>query len=149
MAKRTIKSKYAARDAMLSRQRQLLSGDADLAEIYYEVDPQSLPSESAIGNSNEADGPPPPYTPGIQETLKATPPPAPGRENASPRPSKKPDAPVTALEIVIGIVAQKLKKKSDEIAVISTIKSLVSGRFPGSVPTLFLQLYGALMLYVR
>ena len=41
MAKRTVTSQYEAKDATLSIKRQLLSGDGDLAEIYYEVAPQA------------------------------------------------------------------------------------------------------------
>ncbi|PSS23380.1 hypothetical protein M430DRAFT_33877 [Amorphotheca resinae ATCC 22711] len=133
MAKRTIKSKYEAQDATLSGKRQLLSVDRDRAEIYYEVDPYSSPAESASDSSNETSNPPPPYTASVPETSEASrpsPPSAPGRTNAGVLSSKKPDAPISALEIIVGIIAQKLKKSSDEIAATSTIKSLVSGGFP-------------------
>lgn len=36
-AKRTIKSQYEAKDLILSTTRQVLSCDANLAEIYYDV----------------------------------------------------------------------------------------------------------------
>ena len=132
MAKRTIKSKYEAQDATLSRQRQLLSGDGDLAEIYYEVDPQASVPEPVSESSNLLNAPPPPYT---ESSEAVKPSPAPTRTSASSISSKKPDTPVSALDIIIGIVAQKLKKSSHEIAVSSTIKSLVSGTFSSPGPS--------------
>jgi fatty acid synthase subunit alpha len=119
MAKRTLKSQYAAKDAALSTKRQLLSGDADLAEIYYEVAPLSevAPSSESV--------PPPPYTAAEPERPLETPQAAPTRSN--PISQKKPDASVSALEIIVAIVAQKLKKTTDEISAASTIKSLVAG----------------------
>jgi fatty acid synthase subunit alpha len=129
MAKRTIKSKYEAQDATLSRRRQLLSGDADLAEIYYEVDPQPASPEPSSGSSNVTNDSPPPYSSEPSSSEAAKPSPAPARTKAARSSKKKPDVPVTALEIVVAIVAQKLKKSSNDIAVTSTIKSLASGMF--------------------
>lgn len=120
MAKRTLKSQYAAKDAALSTKRQLLSGDADLAEIYYEVTP---PAEVVTPSTESV--PPPPYTAKKPERSSESPKTAPARSNPSSQ--NKPDAPVSALEIIVAIVAQKLKKTTDEIFVASTIKSLVSG----------------------
>ena len=121
MAKRTIKSKYEVEDATLSRRRQLLSGDTDIAEIYYEVDPQSS------GSGNTSNDPPPPYSPEpiVSEAAKQSP--VPARTKAARSSKRKPDAPIAAQEILVGIVAQKLKKTSSDIAVTSTIKSLASG----------------------
>jgi len=119
MAKRTINSQYQDKDAALSTTRQILSGDTDLAEIYYDV----APYRAEIPSSNDS-VPPPPYTPSQerpQEPTRAV-------GTLATRPSaKKPDVPISAFEIVVGIIAQKLKKTANEIAVTSTIKSLVSG----------------------
>jgi fatty acid synthase subunit alpha, fungi type len=125
MAKRTIKSQYAAKDATLSTKRQILSADSDLAEIYYEVDPEP-PS------GKDEDIPPPAYTASAPEQPRS--PPKPSRTNGASQ--KKPDAPVSTLEIILTVMAQKLKKTSDEISVSSTIKSLVSG-MPFPLPTPF------------
>jgi fatty acid synthase subunit alpha len=127
MAKRTIKSKYEAQDETLSRRRQLLSGDSDLAEIYYEVDPQPATTEQSSGSGNGTIDSPPPYTsePSSAEAAKTSPEPV--RTKAVRSSKKKPDARITAQEILVGIVAQKLKKASNDIAVTSTIKSLASG----------------------
>jgi fatty acid synthase subunit alpha, fungi type len=129
MAKRTIKSKYEAQDATLARRRQLLSGDADLAEIYYEVDPQPVAAEQSSASANATNDCPPPYSP--EPTISEAPKPsaAPAPTNSAVSSKKKPDTPVTALEILVGIVAQKLKKPSSDIAVASTIKSLASGMY--------------------
>lgn len=118
MAKRTIKSQFEAKDAALSTKRQLLSGDSDLKEIYYDVDPEPLatPRESD-------DNTPPPYTLGATHPAEIV------RPVAATSSQKKPDVSVSALEILLGIIAQKLKKPSAEISTSSTIKSLVSGGF--------------------
>lgn len=120
MAKRTIKSQYAAKDAALSIKRQLLSGDTDLAEIYYEVAPQAEVTPSIESS------PPPPYAAAEPERPSETPKAAPA--SSIPRSQKKSDAPVSTLEIIVAIIAQKLKKTTEEISTSSTIKSLVSGR---------------------
>ncbi|KAH8585661.1 putative 3-oxoacyl-synthase [Bisporella sp. PMI_857] len=122
MAKRTIKSQYQERDSTLSIKRQLLSGDSDLAEIYYEVDSQP---EIVAPKEKAHIAPPPPYTPAAPESSQAAEPyPAPAASSSQ----KKPDIPITALEIIVGIVAQKLKKSTTELSTSSTIKSLVNGR---------------------
>jgi fatty acid synthase subunit alpha len=126
MAKRTIKSKYEDQDATLSRRRQLLSGDADLAQIYYEVDPQPAPAERSSGEENGTNDSPPPYSEPAAVTNSS---PAPAKTKAAASSKKKPDTPVTALEILVGIVAQKLKKQSSDIPITSTIKALASGMF--------------------
>ncbi|KAG9242263.1 putative 3-oxoacyl-synthase [Calycina marina] len=119
MAKRTIKSQHQVKDSTLSIKRQLLSADADLAEIYYEVAPQT----GAIPKVENRSPPLPPHTPAEEnQTAKSAP------IALASNSSKKPDLQVTALEIIIGIVAQKLKKTSSNISASSTIKSLVSGR---------------------
>jgi len=120
MAKRTIKSQYEGKDTILSTRRQLLSGDADLSEIYYEVAPQP----EVIPSTSSQSAPPPPYTPTPSERTEVA------RQVAAPisgSTSKKTDLPITAVEIIVSIVAQKLKKSSQEISTSSTIKSLVSG----------------------
>jgi fatty acid synthase subunit alpha len=116
MAKRTLKSQYAAKDATLSTKRQLLSGDTDLAEICYEVAPEA---------EVESTEPPPTYTAAVPKTSFSSPKAAVVSPAANP--SKKPDAPVSALEVIVAVIAQKLKKSADDIPTSSTIKSLVSG----------------------
>jgi fatty acid synthase subunit alpha len=125
MAKRTLKSQYASKDEALSIRRQLLSGDADLAEIYYEVAPQA---EVVPSGSTEDNASPPPYSSSVPDSPSEAPTVAPTYSSSVSQ--KKPDTPITALEIILGIVAQKLKKTTEEISVSSTIKSLVSGMSP-------------------
>jgi fatty acid synthase subunit alpha len=127
MAKRTIKSKYEDQDATLSRRRQLLSGDADLAQIYYEVDPQPAPAEKSSEGNGTNDSPPPYSEPAAAEAAKVSS--APAKTKAAASSKKKPDTSVTALEILVGIVAQKLKKQPSDIPITSTIKALASGMF--------------------
>jgi fatty acid synthase subunit alpha len=119
MAKRTLASKYEAYDAAKSVQRQILCYNKDAKEIYYDVDPvedepapaavESAPASSASGSA-----------------------PAPARV-AAPAPGagpavQVPDVPVSAVDIVRSLVAQKLKKPFLEIPLSKAIKDLVGGK---------------------
>jgi fatty acid synthase subunit alpha len=119
MAKRTLASKYEAYDAALSLSRQILCYNKDAKEIYYDVDPveeEAAPvvekGPSAAAPSSRAAGPAPP---------------------ASSAPSAGPaaavaDVPVTAVDIVRTLIAQKLKKPLADIPLSKAIKDLVGGK---------------------
>ena len=122
MAKRTLASKYEAYDAALSIQRQILCYNKDAKEIYYEADPVEEDSTPAT----TTDSAPTPTTSSApaQSAPTATPPP--------PPPSSGPaaavaDTPVTAVDIVRALIAQKLKKPLTEIPLSKAIKDLVGG----------------------
>ena len=129
MAKRTISTHYQERDSALSIKRQLLSGESNTAEIYYELEPKP------VGRSRDDETAPFPYTPAAPEPSQLV--------RASPVTTaltshKKPDVPVTALEIIVGIIAQKLKKTTADISTSCSIKSLVSGMpFLPTTPTYY------------
>ncbi|PYH44648.1 trifunctional fatty acid synthase subunit FAS2 [Aspergillus saccharolyticus JOP 1030-1] len=121
MAKRTLASKYEAYDAATSVQRQILCYNKDAKEIYYDVDPVE----------EEADTP--------SESTAATPvPAAPAAATAAPAavapsPSAGPaaaieDAPVTAVDVLRTLVAQKLKKSLSDVPLSKAIKDLVGGK---------------------
>ncbi|KAI9805515.1 MAG: hypothetical protein M1825_000766 [Sarcosagium campestre] len=121
MAKRTLASKYEAYDAALSVQRQILCYNKDAKEIYYDVDPVE---EDAAGPST--DTPAPSAAPSSSSASASAAP-------AAPAPSAGPaaqvaDAPVSAVDILRVLVAQKLKKPLTEIPLSKAIKDLVGGK---------------------
>lgn len=122
MAKRTLASKYEAYDAATSVQRQILCYNKDAKEIYYDVDPVedepapaapsggAAPAASSSGHSAAA------------PAAAAPPPPSAGPAAAVA------DAPVSALDILRSLVAQKLKKALTDIPLSKAIKDLVGGQ---------------------
>ncbi|KAF2396135.1 hypothetical protein EJ06DRAFT_500524 [Trichodelitschia bisporula] len=118
MAKRTLASKYEARDAALSLQRQILCYNKDAKDIYYDVDPvEDEPEPEASTSAPTASSGPAPVA------AVAVAPPAGSGPAAS-----VPDEPVTATDIIRAIVAQKLKKSLSEIPLSKAIKDLVGGK---------------------
>lgn len=120
MAKRTLASKYEAFDAAKSVQRQILCYNKDAKEIYYDVDPVVEEPEPtpAAGSSSSAPAPAAAAAP----IAAATPAPSAGPA------AQIPDAPVTAMDIVRALIAQKLKKPFSEIPLSKAIKDLVGGK---------------------
>ena len=122
MARRTLASKYEAYDAATSVQRQILCYNKDAKEIYYDVDPIEEEPEQPAPESSA--GP----------TPAAAAPAAPAAPAAAPPPSAGPaaaveDAPVTAVDVLRSLVAQKLKKSLADIPLTKAIKDLVGGKF--------------------
>lgn len=124
MARRTLASKYEAYDAATSVQRQILCYNKDAKEIYYDVDPIEEEPEQPAPESSAG---PTPAAP-----VAAAAPAAPAA--AAPPPSAGPaaaveDAPVTAVDVLRSLVAQKLKKSLADIPLTKAIKDLVGGKF--------------------
>ncbi|KAI0597065.1 fatty acid synthase subunit alpha [Biscogniauxia sp. FL1348] len=123
MAKRTLASKYEAFDAAKSVQRQILCYNKDAKEIYYDVDPaedEPEPTPAAESSSSSAPASAP-------AAAAAAPAPAAAAPSAGPA-AAVPDAPVTALEIVRALIAQKLKKPFSDVPLSKAIKDLVGGK---------------------
>lgn len=118
MAKRTLASKYEAYDAALSVQRQILCYNKDAKEIYYDVDP--VEEEAAAPEPAPISAPSSTAT--SAPVAAAPPPPTSGPAAAVA------DAPVSAVDIVRALIAQKLKKPLTEIPLSKAIKDLVGGR---------------------
>lgn len=116
MAKRTLASKYEAYDAALSVQRQILCYNKDAKEIYYDVDPVE---EEAVATEPTTSAP---STAPSAPVAAAPPPPSSGPVVAIE------DAPVSAVDIVRALIAQKLKKPLTEIPLSKAIKDLVGGK---------------------
>jgi fatty acid synthase subunit alpha len=125
MAKRTIASKYEAYDAATSVQRQILCYNKDAKEIYYDVDPvEEEPVAPAAETSASSSFPPPSSAPAAAAAAPSAPAAAPAGPAAAVA-----DTPVTALDIVRALVAQKLKKGLLEIPTSKAIKDLVGGEW--------------------
>ncbi|CBF87553.1 fatty acid synthase subunit fasA [Aspergillus nidulans FGSC A4] len=122
MARRTLASKYEAYDAATSVQRQILCYNKDAKEIYYDVDPVEEETESA---PEAAAAPPTSAAPAA--AVVAAPAPAASAPSAGPAAPVE-DAPVTALDIVRTLVAQKLKKALSDVPLNKAIKDLVGGK---------------------
>ncbi|KAI1168827.1 fatty acid synthase subunit alpha [Nemania serpens] len=118
MAKRTVASKYEAFDAAKSVQRQILCYNKDAKEIYYDVDPVEEEPEPSPAVAEASSG----AAPAAAASVAAAPAPSAGPAAAVP------DAPITALEIVRALIAQKLKKPFLEVPLGKAIKDLVGGK---------------------
>lgn len=133
MARRTLASKYEAYDAATSVQRQILCYNKDAKEIYYDVDPVEEEPEALAQEAGSSSAP----------AAQAAAAPAVAAPVAAPPPSAGPaaaveDAPVTAVDILRALVAQKLKKSLADVPLNKAIKDLVGGKwFAGWVSILF------------
>ncbi|OQD67144.1 hypothetical protein PENDEC_c044G00811 [Penicillium decumbens] len=119
MARRTLASKYEAYDAATSVQRQILCYNKDAKEIYYDVDPveEEPVTEPAAAAPSAA-----PATAAPAAAAAAPPPPSAGPAAAVE------DAPVSAVDILRSLVAQKLKKSLADVPLSKAIKDLVGGK---------------------
>jgi len=121
MARRTLASKYEAYDAATSVQRQILCYSKDAKEIYYDVDPIEEEPEPAAGPASDTPAPAAPAAAAAPVPVAA---PAP---SSGPAPPVE-DAPVTAVDVLRALVAQKLKKSLSDIPLNKAIKDLVGGK---------------------
>src|ERR1700722_11472881 len=120
MATRTFKAKYEAQDNSVSRSRAIMCIAKNGKEIYYQLE------DDAEASAEVAEDPATASTPAIP------PPPAPTAAVSPPSPSGPAvaieDVPIKALDIMLVVIAQKLKKKVEEIPLSKTIKDLVGGK---------------------
>ena len=123
MARRTLASKYEAYDAATSVQRQILCYNKDAKEIYYDVDPIEEEAEQPAPESSAGPAPAAAAAPAAPAAPVAAPPPSAGPAAAVE------DAPVTAVDVLRSLVAQKLKKSLADIPLTKAIKDLVGGKF--------------------
>ncbi|KAF3401993.1 Fatty acid synthase subunit alpha [Penicillium rolfsii] len=121
MARRTLASKYEAYDAATSVQRQILCYNKDAKEIYYDVDPVEEEPEAAAEAPAAAAGASAPAA-AAPVAVAAPPPPSAGPAAAVE------DVPVTAVDILRSLVAQKLKKGLSDVPLTKAIKDLVGGK---------------------
>jgi fatty acid synthase subunit alpha len=120
MARRTLASKYEAYDAATSVQRQILCYNKDAKEIYYDVDPvEDEPEPTPAAEAPTSAGPAPAAAP-VAAAASAP--------SAGPAAAVE-DAPVTAVDILRSLVAQKLKKGLADVPLTKAIKDLVGGEY--------------------
>ena len=117
MATRTLKTKYETLDGSVSRNRSILCHAKNVKEIYYQYEDEIEAPASDV----TADVPvvTTPATPATTSTVVSTP-------SSGPVASIE-DVPIKAIDILLVIVAQKLKKRVDEIPLSKSIKDLVGG----------------------
>ena len=117
MAVRTLKAKYETLDGSVSRNRSILCHAKNVKEVYYQYEDEiEVPPGEAVDT-------PAPATVAAPVTPTAV----------VSAPSSGPataieDVPIKAIDILLVIVAQKLKKRVDEIPLSKTIKDLVGGK---------------------
>lgn len=126
MAKKTLASRYQQMDNARHIKRKLLYYGKDVQEICYEVEQKPeeptqkpAPKKADVEPKKDTTAPPPPPP-------AAT---APTPQSAPAAASHVDDVPVSARDIVMTIIAMKLKKSCEEIPLTKNIKQLVGGLF--------------------
>jgi fatty acid synthase subunit alpha, fungi type len=118
MATRTLKAKYETLDGSVSRNRSILCHAKNVKEIYYqhedEIEP---PTADEVVNTPTAATPVAPITTTVAISAPLSGPVA-----------SIEDVPIKAIDILLVIIAQKLKKRVDEIPLTKSIKDLVGGK---------------------
>ena len=108
MAAHTLRTKYETFDGLVSRNRSIFCHAKNVKEIYYQYDDEiEAPASDAVVDVLIAATPATPVTPVISSTPASTP-------SSGPVASMD-DVPIKAIDILLVIVAQKLKKRVDEI----------------------------------
>ena len=114
MASRTLKIKYDVQDTAKAIKRQILCVSKNSKEIYYEFEKTEEPTISSLPD------------PVSHNPVSIAPAAEPVRFTKSVDPIA--DEPVRALDILIAIIAQKLKKSASELSLSKSIKELVAGK---------------------
>ncbi|KAE8362621.1 hypothetical protein BDV27DRAFT_159568 [Aspergillus caelatus] len=126
MAKKTAKGQYGEQDLVRCIDRQYLSHADDAQHIYYHYD-EEPPVEGAIDE---------PAQPATSSTPAAAPVPVaapPAVVQAAPQAAAQqavsvPDVDLSAIDVVISIVAQKIRKAFDEVPAAKSIRDLSAGK---------------------
>ncbi|KAB2569798.1 Fatty acid synthase subunit alpha [Lasiodiplodia theobromae] len=126
MAQKTWKKKLSAKDALSSTNRSFLSSADDTSSIYYKYE-GAAPAPEPATTTQAAPAPAP--TPSAAPAAAATPAPAPAAAAAPSAPAAMvDDTPLTALDVVVALSAQKLKKAFDELPLDKSIRDLCAGK---------------------
>lgn len=120
MAVRTLKAKYEAADDSISLARVIYCHAKNPKEIYYQFEDEAEAAPEAAAAPEESA----PVSAAVSAPVAAVAPVAPA---AGPV-AQIPDEPLRALDTLLVIIAQKLKKKVEEIPVTKAIKDLVGGK---------------------
>ena len=119
MATRTLKAKYEAADDSVSRTRAIYCHAKNAKEIYYQFEDEQ---EATADAPAESDTSAPVATAAAPIAVAVAAP------SGSGPAAQIPDEPLKALDTLLVIIAQKLKKKVEEIPVTKAIKDLVGGK---------------------
>ncbi|KAJ1560650.1 3-oxoacyl-[acyl-carrier-protein] synthase, partial [Cladochytrium tenue] len=120
MALRTLKIKYEVHDDAVTRRRTQLCTSKDQKEIYYEFEDAAAPEAEAEAPVPAAASAPAPASASPAATAAAPAPVAAAGPVA--------DEPPTALEVLLVLIAQKLKKPLSDVPTSKSIKDLVGGK---------------------
>ncbi|OMH81189.1 Fatty acid synthase subunit beta, partial [Zancudomyces culisetae] len=119
MAQRTLKMKYEANDDIMNKSRSTMCYTKDQKELYYAYDPEPEPESESEPEQQQA----------------ATSAPVPAAAAAAPVPiaaaaaaEQVVDVPISVSEVLVAVIAQKLKKQASEIQTSKSIKDLVGGK---------------------
>ncbi|PCH42040.1 fatty acid synthase [Wolfiporia cocos MD-104 SS10] len=118
MATRTLKAKYEAQDDSVSHIREILCHAKNVKEVYYQFEDEAEDSEPAAPAPEAASTPTPAAAPVAVAAA-----PAPAAAAASIE-----DVPLKAIEVLSVIIAQKLKKKVEEVPLSKSLKDLSGGK---------------------
>ncbi|GLB40343.1 putative protein with domain of unknown function (DUF1729) [Lyophyllum shimeji] len=120
MATRTLKAKYETSDDSVSRSRVILCHAKNVKEIYYQYEDEleASPAENAPAEPAATSAP-------VAVQAAA---PVPVAAAPSGPVAAVEDVPIKAIDILTVIVAQKLKKRVDEVPLSKSIKDLVGGK---------------------
>ncbi|PWY87439.1 3-oxoacyl-synthase [Aspergillus heteromorphus CBS 117.55] len=122
MIKKTLAAKYQVHDAALAIEREIWSHKKNVREIYYEGNEETAPAQTAKDTATPA--PQPAQATSTKEAAPVTTPaPAPSRQASSIE-----DKAISALDIIVALIAHKLKRSQQDIDLSQTIKKLVGGR---------------------
>ena len=122
MATRTLKLRYEAQDNSVGKRREIYCVAKNQKEIYYqfedEAEAAAEPEPAAAPAASSAPAP---------AAAAPAPAPAPAAPSAGPA-AQVADEPLKAIDVLRVIIAQKLKKRIDEVPLTKAIKDLVGGK---------------------
>ncbi|KAI0950742.1 hypothetical protein AcW1_007973 [Taiwanofungus camphoratus] len=123
MATRTLKAKYEAQDDSVSHVRAIVCHAKNVKEVYYQFEDELEASINEVSTS-DVDSTLPKDTTSSQLVVQAPS----AVATAVAAVASVDDVPVKATDILTVIVAQKLKKKVEEIPLSKSVKDLVGGK---------------------
>ncbi|KAJ3783459.1 fatty acid synthase [Lentinula aff. detonsa] len=119
MATRTLKAKYEMQDDCVSLKREILCHAKHSKEIYYLFEDEAVAEAEPLVVAESA----------VAAPVQASTTPAPVSAPISAGPAVSvDDVPVKASDILVAIVAQKLKKQVSDISTSKSVKDLVGGK---------------------
>ncbi|KAI0368773.1 fatty acid synthase [Pilatotrama ljubarskyi] len=119
MATRTLKAKYEVADDSLTHRRAIFCHAKHTKEVYYQFEDEA---EAPAAEGASEDSASAAVAPALA-TAQVAAAPVPAAAAASIE-----DVPLKATDVLVAIIAQKLKKKVDEIPLSKSIKDLVQGK---------------------